>query len=221
MYFEIWNVETNPFGGRKSRQKMKKIKMSFEFSFLCEVLDDLLALKTFHDHHHEKLKQKAQSGNYDKVINNIIKESHRLRKYIVNVFWKKSKYENILITSTFYCVIVETIKLIKLNIENMERSYFNIPLKIVKVKDYDDTFFEQNILTKTVNVLNLLSKEYNEKTKGQKNDEFIKNSIRMTINLFEKVKESKHRDTVSLKTSKNFVKKSSTRLFHDEIHNLF
>jgi len=200
--------------------------MLFEFSFFCEVLDELVELKTFLDHHYEKLKQKAESGNYDKVISNIIKESHRLRKFIVYVFWANTDYDNTLITSNFYYVINETIKLLKLNIKkfkcfNYNLSYFNIPLSIVKVNDFDDTFFEQNILTKTINIINLLSDEYNKKTKGQKSDEFIKNSIKMTINLFEKVKELKNRDILSLKTSKNFVKKSSTRLFHDEIHNLF
>lgn len=203
-----------------------KKKMSFEFSFLCEVQDDLLALRTFYNHHIKKLKEKAESGNYDKLISNIIKESHRLRKFIVNIFWFESEYESELIKSKIYDVVNETIKLIKLNIDIIQNSninlfYFNLPLIIVKVGNYDDTFFEQSILTKTQNLVKMMSEKYISKIKVESSEEFLNNSINMTINLFKKVQKTKHTDIVSFKTSKNFVKKNSTRLFHDEINTLF
>ena len=205
----------------------KRKKQEFEFDFIANILSELKDLITYYNIYYDKLSNKFNKDSCDKLINDIIQKTHQLKKYIVNIFWKETPYFYQMSKLKIKQLVTKTIVYLHQNIDgiiedNPNLFYFYWPICLVVNKnENNNNFYEESILIKTSNIVNILSNKYYMNNCINKKKGYYKDTMQMTFNLLNKLQKTKNLDHICFRTTKRTVKQNMSKFYFNEKNNIF
>jgi hypothetical protein len=204
--------------------------MEFVFSFLSNLIDNLRELYLFYSYYYKKLNDKINEGARDVLICEIIENSFHMKKFLVEIFWKKTKYFKVIKKKKVDMIVMNTINLLELNIKDImikspENFHVNVQIEIIFDSDEEtnNNFFEENILATTKTINTLLSGLFFKKIKMKKDENKVKKeSTIMIYNIFDAMLNCNNNSSITcFKTSKKDVKQISSRFYYDVTNKTF
>jgi hypothetical protein len=172
------------------------------------MLDNLIDLNYFYDIY----KTYYKSGH---VVSEILgKETHLLKDYLFNVFWKDFdfKFEKI------YDIVNHTITFIANSLKK-KHHYSKTYVSLNKKDGFK--FIEQMMMIYTKEIIKGLHGIYKEKFKIFQDKRDIDKSIEMNTNLMDLVNKQNYNYKYFIKTTRNKVYENSSQCYKKEIKNLF
>jgi len=195
-----------------------------EFWFLSSLVTSLEEINyLYKTPYFQKLLQRFDNKNYDKVINSIVEATHKLKKYIPEVIWKGTKHHKRLLNLKINDLVSETTDFLNINLKKImdkNNDFFHVSLPIEFVWDQNEEenicFFEKNLLISTENAVALISTQ--DEKKIQKKDP---NEFDMSFQILRMIRENDSYDPLCLRKSKRKVKEITCNFYKDETPNIF
>lgn len=201
---------------------LKKI-MNYEVTRIKTLLDELIDLQFYFNNYGSLLQHYEQDRDNEYIIE-IIRQTHQIKNYLLNIFWKEKpiKEYNEMYKLLFLHILRQTIKLLILNFKDKRIHHYYCPTRLIfnGTQSKTKNFLEKRIIITCNDVIKKLSPEFVSKNNIYENDNDIDKSINMTSQLFDKLKEDDNFIT-SLKTTVKQVDPKLNMYYTGEIKNLF
>lgn len=184
------------------------------------LLNELIDLQFYFKHYGSLLKHYERDPDNEYIIE-IGRQTHQIKNYLLNIFWKGNQEYIEMYKYKFINILNQTIKLLMLNFKNQRLRYFHCnPTLICKDVKKLNNFLEKRIIITCNNIITILSPEFVSKNNIFENDNDIDKSIKMTSQLFDKLKDI-NSFIISLKTTVKQVDPKLDMYYTGEIKNLF